>query len=124
MKRLYRLGLPPRVVTLRLVGDALVLWLLIRTGLFAAPAAVACREAGCAMEVLLASVSWSPRTSASVVAVTVALCFVQTFRMRELYLLRNLGLGRLAHLGLYLAVVVPLEATVLLGPPLLMAAAP
>jgi hypothetical protein len=122
MMRLYRLGIPPRAVALRLVGDAIVLWLLIRIGLFAAPAAFACRSTGCAMDVLLASVSWSPRTSASVVAVTVALCFVQTLRMRELYLLRNLGLGRLAQLGLYLAVVVPLEATVLLGSPLLIGA--
>ena len=110
MKALRFVRMPPGIVRGRLVRDSLLFWLGVRVGVpvLAIPS---CDSTNCVIQTFVHA-PWylpSPETSFAIVGIVVLMSMVQVRRLRELHLLRNLGVSGPTQLLLALAVAIPLE---------------
>lgn len=110
MKALRFVRMPPAIVRGRLVRDCLLFWLGVRLGVpvLAIPR---CDSTTCVIETFVHAPSYlpSPETSLAIVGIVVLMSIVQVRRLREVHLLRNLGVACPTQVLLALAVAVPLE---------------
>jgi len=110
MNALQLVRMPPAIIRGRLVRDTLLFWLGVRLGVpvLAIPG---CDSTACVIQTFVHAPSYlpSPPTSVAIVGIVVLMSIVQVRRLREVHLLRNLGVARPAQALLALAVAVPLE---------------
>lgn len=110
MKALRFVRMPPAIVRGRLVRDSLLFWLGVRLGVpvLAIPG---CDSTTCVIQTFVHAPSYlpSPSTSLAIVGIVVLMSIVQVRRLREVHLLRNLGIAGPTQVLLALAVAVPLE---------------
>jgi hypothetical protein len=110
MKALRIVRMPPPIIRGRLVRDSLLFWLGVRLGVpvLAIPP---CDSTSCVVETFVHAPYYLPstETSLAIVGIVVLMSVVQVRRLREVHLLRNLGVAGPTQLLLALAVAVPLE---------------
>ena len=110
MKALQSIRIPPPPIRGRLVRDSLLFWLGVR---LAVPVMTIprCDSTACVIQTFAEAPSYlpSPSTSMAIVGIIVLMSMVQVGRLREVCLLRNLGVAWPAQALLALTVAGSLE---------------